>query len=52
MIEALGGVIMVHALATPPQLTAAGAPDADTTAQITVFVQQILHGRVTAQPSR
>lgn len=51
VIESLGGVIMVHALATTPQLTAAGGPDAATTALITVFVQQILHGRVTAQPS-
>lgn len=52
VIEALGGVIMVHALATTPHLTVTGSPDAATTAQITAFVEQILHGRVAAQSSR
>ncbi|OBK87511.1 TetR/AcrR family transcriptional regulator [Mycolicibacter sinensis] len=52
VIEALGGVVMVHALATTPQLTTAGTPDEATAAQITGFVQQILHGRIAQQPSR
>ena len=52
VIEALGGVIMLHALATTPQLTTTGTPDEATVAQITVFVHQILHGRVTQRPPR
>ncbi len=47
VIEALGGAVMVHALASvPSQLVASGAPNAATVRQLTDFVQQILYGRV------
>lgn len=52
VIEALGGAIMVHALASPPHLTDGGAPDEATVDQLTTFVQQILHGRVTRHSQR
>lgn len=44
VIEALGGAVMLYALASAPQ---AGAESSDlaTLRQLTVFVRQILHGR-------
>jgi AcrR family transcriptional regulator len=56
VVEALGGAVMVYALASAPW---PGAPDAAgelldpaTVRQLTDFVQQILHGRVTGRPNR
>lgn len=44
VIEALGGAVMLYALASAP-LRDAGSPDDATLRQLTVFVRQILHGR-------
>ena len=53
VIEALGGAVMVHALATvPTHGEGAGAPNPATVLQLTAFVQQILYGRLTAGPDR
>ena len=53
VIEALGGAVMVHALASvPSQLVASGAPNAATVRQLTDFVQQILYGRVRSSATR
>ena len=47
VIEALGGAVMVHALASvPSQSDDAGAPNRATVRQLTEFVQQILYGRL------
>ncbi|KUI29238.1 hypothetical protein AU194_20375 [Mycobacterium sp. GA-2829] len=46
VIEALGGAVMICALASPP-LGAVEPTDAAVARQLTAFVQQILHGRVT-----
>lgn len=47
VVEALGGAVMVHALASSPCPADTGALDPSTRRQLTMFVQQILHGRVT-----
>jgi len=47
VIEALGGAVMVLALTSTPRLADTGAPDPAPAGQLRVFVQQILHGRVT-----
>jgi len=53
VIEALGGAVMVHALATvPTHGDDVGAPDAATVLQLAAFVQQILYGRLTGRPNR
>lgn len=44
VIEALGGAVMLHALALASPGDA-GSPDDATLRQLTVFVRQILHGR-------
>ena len=44
VIEALGGAVMLYALAAAPP-AAADSPDEATLRQLTVFVRQILHGR-------
>lgn len=50
VIEALGGAVMIYALATAPWPGAADGDgdllDSATVRQLTEFVQQILHGRV------
>lgn len=51
VIEALGGAVMVHALASPRQVNEAGVIDPAAVGQVTVFVQQILHGRVVVRGS-
>jgi AcrR family transcriptional regulator len=54
VIEALGGAVMVYALTSAPWPGAAGQEgellDSATVTQITEFVQQILHGRLTDRP--
>ncbi|MGO9151858.1 TetR/AcrR family transcriptional regulator [Mycobacterium sp.] len=51
VIEALGGAVMVHALATvPTHGEDVGAPNTATVLQLTAFVQQILYGRLTDRP--
>jgi AcrR family transcriptional regulator len=56
VIEALGGAVMVHALASVPWPGAADKEvellDPTTVRQLTDFVQQLLHGRLTGRPSR
>jgi len=53
VIEALGGAVMVHALATVPTHDEdVAAPNPATLLQLTAFVQQILYGRLTAGPNR
>jgi len=53
VIEALGGAVMVHALATvPAHGEGLGAPNSATVLQLTAFVQQILYGRLTGRPHR
>ncbi len=53
VIEALGGAVMVHALATVPNHgEGVGAPNPATVLQLTAFVQQILHGRLTGRENR
>jgi len=53
VIEALGGAVMVYALASATsQAGDAGAPDTATVRQLTEFVQQILYGRLTGRPKR
>lgn len=44
VIEALGGAVMLYALASAPP-SDADSPDEATLRQLTVFVRQILHGR-------
>jgi AcrR family transcriptional regulator len=46
VIEALGGAVMVYALASPWRLDDAGVLEPATVRQVTEFVQQILHGRL------
>lgn len=54
VVEALGGAVMVYALATAPWPGADGQEgdqlDAATMRQMTDFVQQILYGRLTDRP--
>ena len=56
VIEALSGAVMVYALASAPWPGGAGdkggAVDAATLRQLTEFVQQVLHGRLTDPPKR
>jgi AcrR family transcriptional regulator len=47
VIEALGGAVMVYAMASPWRLDETDALDAATVRQLTDFVQQILYGRLT-----
>lgn len=52
VIEALGGAVMVYALASSWRLDENDVLDSTTVRQLTDFVQQILHGRLTGRPSR
>lgn len=47
VIEALGGAVMMYALASGQRPTDTGATDPAAVRQLTAFVQQILYGRVT-----
>jgi AcrR family transcriptional regulator len=46
VMEALGGAVMVYALASSWRLDESGTLDQATVRQLTEFVQQILHGRL------
>ncbi|MDA4108728.1 TetR/AcrR family transcriptional regulator [Mycolicibacterium holsaticum] len=51
VVEALGGAVIVLALAVGARLDDDGRPDATVVRQLTEVVQQILHGRLTDAPS-
>ncbi|MGV0714497.1 TetR/AcrR family transcriptional regulator [Mycolicibacterium sp. XJ662] len=51
VVEALGGAVIVLALAGDSRLDDDGRPEADVVRQLTEVVQQILHGRLTDAPS-
>ncbi len=48
VIEALGGAVMMHALAAGPRLTDGGVADPDALRHLTALTQQILHGHLIA----
>lgn len=51
VVEALGGAVIVLALAGGARLDDAGRPDAAVVRQLTEVVQQVLHGRLIDAPS-